>query len=880
MEISSYAFIDCNDLVIYVDEVSKPSSWGNYWNGSAVTVFDYKNKELFKEDIYLFELIDGEVSIIKCFSNESKIVIPNNIVYNDISYPVTIIDDSAFSKKAQLSEITFPNTLKTIGKYSFEDCTNLSEITLPNSLKTIKDYAFENCSSLSVVIIPLSVETMGFAIFPKYAQNLVIKVEAKEDAEGWTPSWNNGCAIIYDYLNNIQFAHNNITYILKDEYLSVIYVSSTSVVIPSFVTYEGVDYPVKRINENAFTYTLITDVVINEGVEVIERGAFFNCTALTSIVLPNSLKEIGDSAFSSCSSLREIVIPKNVTTIEKNAFYYCYSLVIFVEKNSTEVNYDSLWNGDSIVIYDCQNQIYLKTDSFLYHIVDNEATLIAYYKNESSNVVIPNTITINDTNYDVTRISDNVFYNNEMKSIVLPNSLKEIGINTFSLCSSLREINLPDGLIHIGSNAFSGLAITTIRLPESLYKIDSSAFSSCKNLEEIVIPENIETISEYTFYNCISLSSVTLNNGLVEIQKYAFVNTAIEELILPSSLKTIGYSAFSDCSSLQEVTFNDGIEYIEEYAFQNTSVETVKLPSTIIKLYLSAFMKTNVDVIYLNAKEDTALVVSASTGASQPTIYEYLNKEIIETDNYIYSVEDNQATLVLCKKDKEEIALENTINSIPVTIIGTYAFNDCTTLRDIILPNQLLEIKNAAFYDTNIGNVVLPSTLEKIYYNSFENTNYMVFYTELESKKSEWIISDTNTIIYDYLNKEIIEENNLVYVIEDEKAILYGLNTLLTTIVIPEYVSNYPVYRIERYAFYSTQINELVLPNTLEEIAYRSFENCTLESVFMPSEVKTIDLEAFCTRNKIVIYTSLSYRPSGWHENLSYDYIIFYNQNQ
>lgn len=72
--------------------------------------------------------------------------------------------------------------------------------------------------------------------------------------------------------------------------------------------------------------TLITEAVIENGVEDIGTYAFVGCTALTSVTLPNTVKTIGARAFSGCTALQSIEIPASVETIGSRAFNGCSSL--------------------------------------------------------------------------------------------------------------------------------------------------------------------------------------------------------------------------------------------------------------------------------------------------------------------------------------------------------------------------------------------------------------------------------------------------------------------------------------------------------------------------------------------------------------------------
>lgn len=66
-----------------------------------------------------------------------------------------------------IESVTFPNTLKEIGKRAFKECYQLSTINFSESITTIGDCAFEKCTKLRKVIIPDNIETLGHECFSK-----------------------------------------------------------------------------------------------------------------------------------------------------------------------------------------------------------------------------------------------------------------------------------------------------------------------------------------------------------------------------------------------------------------------------------------------------------------------------------------------------------------------------------------------------------------------------------------------------------------------------------------------------------------------------------------------------------------------------------------
>ena len=123
-----------------------------------------------------------------------------------------------------------------------------------------------------------------------------------------------------------------------------------SIIIPSEIQHNGVDYQVVSIGDNAFlNNTNLKSVIIPDSVTIIGEAAFLR-TGLTSIIIPNSVTTIGVASFLQCydltsvtivngdnpvsigksafqqTGLKSISIPKSVTTIGGESFSHCYDL--------------------------------------------------------------------------------------------------------------------------------------------------------------------------------------------------------------------------------------------------------------------------------------------------------------------------------------------------------------------------------------------------------------------------------------------------------------------------------------------------------------------------------------------------------------------------
>jgi len=82
-------------------------------------------------------------------------------------------------------------------------------------------------------------------------------------------------------------------------------------------------------------------------------------------------------------------------------------------------------------------------------------------------------------------------------------------------------------------------------------KISDGAFFNCTSLTSITIPNSVASISNYAFAYCKSLKSITLPNSVTKIGSIAFNGcTSLTSITIPNSVTKIGKNAFSSCTSL------------------------------------------------------------------------------------------------------------------------------------------------------------------------------------------------------------------------------------------------------------------------------------------------------------------------------------------
>ena len=264
---------------------------------------------------------------------------------------------------------------------------------------------------------------------------------------------------------------------------------------------------------------------------------------------------------------------------------------------------------------------------------DHITTFYYGYEKPVGDLVIPPTVTHNDTVYTVTQIDFSAFYKcTDITSVVFPNTLTTIGQRAFLHCRGITgKVVIPDSVTIIGVNAFFycdgitsvvfGSELKEIRdysfaechslehistLPESLTVLDDGAFSGCYHLRDsIIIPPRVTTIGEDAFYYC-PIPSVVISEGVTTIERRAFSNCPIKELHIPSSLVSIspednsfGEGAFYNCSKLQSITVDEANPVYDSRGNCNALIETAT--NTLLKGSNNTVIPNDITIIGRNA---------------------------------------------------------------------------------------------------------------------------------------------------------------------------------------------------------------------------------------------------------------------------------------
>ena len=304
------------------------------------------------------------------------------------------------------------------------------------------------------------------------------------------------------------------------------------------------------------------------------------------------------------------------------------------------------------------------------------------------------------------------------------------------LSYELEEVLFLDNSVKILHSAsfFFFIKLKNVILPRNLLHLNSWVFADCNSLERIKLPDTITLIGKKAFQNCESLREVNIPKSVRKIGKSAFLGSSLSGFIeIPKSCKIIEERAFEMCTSLKEVYFHERKGksiFIEEKAFKYTGLESIKLPEGLPMISGECFnrcedlvqvtLPNSLNFIGCNAFSYCTKLKKITIPKNVLDIFSYAFYECVSLEEVVIEGEENQIQATSfgnCKSLKKVIFNPNS----KINFIGDSAFNGCSKLEEINLPDKIHTIGNFAFKGTNLKKIKLPSGLGLIGTGSFQN---------------------------------------------------------------------------------------------------------------------------------------------------------------
>lgn len=500
--------------------------------------------------------------------------------------------------------------------------------------------------------------------------------------------------------------------------------------------------------------TMITDVVIPEGVTYIGREAFVGCSALVRVKIPTSVTQVGanlfegtpydstltgelvyinsilyrcqsdavtvsirqgttviaEEAFINRVNLAAIVVPDGVSYIGSNAFKNCSALSqIEIPKSVRDIVANAFdgtkWYEDrkhemiyiNDLLYRVPAEIIVQSEQPTGSLSDKDAAEMA--KSGVATQVIPNTNVI--VKEDITTICTLAFANTPVQTVQLPSTLTTIRYGAFQNCTALKQITLPKSMTFIEGGAFQNCsALTSISVPQNVTYLGASAFSGCTSLTSATLPQAITRISSGLFENCSSLTTVQAS----------------------SALTSIGSRAFAETSALSSFTFPQTLTAVGAESFTGSGIVTANLPQSVTYLGAGAFadctklVYAQVPAAIQAIRERTFRNCTELKNVSIPEGIRYIGAAAFQNDVSLQTIDFAQSLLTICDNAFEGSGVgEGLVLPPALRTIGSRAFAGCMRLTSLTIPADVRKMGSQAFADGSSPSIVC----------AFSRTTYM-----------------------------------------------------------------------------------------------------------------------------------------------------------
>ncbi len=660
------------------------------------------------------------------------------------------LQDNSLTHMAALERITLNDTLEVIGDTNFTDLPALTSVTIPASVRLIDD-SFKSCPSLREIRFegecPIFLG-LGW-IFWDLPEDYVIYVpddqvaayrEALEDANGAAehiqPSGKN--AVARKPMDNEDW----FTFDADTGSITGYIDYHAFVEIPAAI--DGT--AVKSIAASAvYSDSSIYGLVLPEGLERVEKGAFENCYELVYLRLPSTLKTVEDDGFNNtrferidwsegletigarafCPYVgRTLILPSTVKTIGESAFERSTCQELYLGNALESIGSRAFANTFlNYMSFDLYAPIDIAADAFAdNHIADLDLPWDCSFENRAAYAELlreqcPDcTVWINNpaaagvaetpiNDQSICRFENGVWtmYKGDQPSLTTWTKYNDIPVTTlgdgvFKGNQTIRAF-YPDHCGYfttIGNEAFADSSVEYVEMFGTITTIGSGAFRNCLNLKSLILPASLTSIGADALAGCENLEELIvlcdpaiLPEGLLDecaarTAIYAAPDATEEQLLLLS--EKAGRPWYAPISRLGEaphdlVQMPYAMFLIDDFWYDTEYARLDRYHGYELNLYLPR----EAEGVTLNTLGGD--MMGRARGGDNYEM-ELPVRSVVIPENYtnIYST-----TFANCE------TLETVICYAPLEVTAGM-FEGCTNLRQVVFVNGVRSLGRGIFY--------------------------------------------------------------------------------------------------------------------------------------------------------------------------------------
>ncbi len=790
-------------------------------------------------------LINNGTLFAETFANCSQL--------SDVSFvnKFRVVSENAFANCSSILYLVFVDGgVIEIGESAFSGCDSITNITISQNVTKISNNAFANCASLKSVEfigtqgVFVTEDSIGNTVFDSDL-DMVVKVHA-------------GVLAVAKSLFGAYFTTNvddhfiatNITIDFEDvngrslpgmATLSSLYIESA----PVAPVMEGKIFEswYKVSTTTPAPYTLTADMRIVFPLQVREN-----------IIMVAKYYEEGKGSLSA-NNLVEVENGYKLVSIDDNTVDKFYLPSVFVDGENSY----NIVSVDLTAFEDCAN---LKELSIPEGVVELVGTLGANSGIELVNIA-QSVESISDMAFNGATEVDLAFAENA--------NLLQADISSFegskwydnALASAIS--NSDYGFVMAGNlvlkfvidPSYSGFIDVTI--PGNAVKLGAGLFKDNQKLRQVSLNNDLQYIGDECFMNATELRTIIytpkVDSKLVNFGARAFDNTywlknqdmaiignhllnyrenGATTVAIPDYIKVIKEGAFDD-ATMKSVTFNSGsiLTTIEDYAFANCSkLESIVLPRNLDTLGEGVFVNcillktadlSNTKLVSLsddtfkNCERLAEVKLSETTqGLGEDSLFGCSNLEQITAEGLVKIDTLTDSGLL----EAPWYTTNNATDEAEFKVLGKILvkYNGVNTITKVVVPNGVEAIYQQVFANSNIVKVTLPNSLMVIGASAFYNCTQLEV-VELGSGASLQVI---------------------------EKRAFSGCSSLVEIELVDTIES------IEDEAFYSTNISDIVIPDSVVSIGERAFSGMnSLLTITLGTGIESIEESAFAQNNEL-----------------------------